>query len=70
MKATKKYSIPKGWQRLRVGTKRKAGDRFVNCEGRWIKTSDHPMPVPDPAVCSGFPAEPKCYAGVYIRKNA
>lgn len=56
--------IPKGWYEVREGAVIKRGDQFVNCEGRWIKTSDAGRKVGN-----GIPwnEEYKQWSGIYIR---
>ena len=66
MKTRKYIRIPKGWRRLRNGTIKRRGDCFLNCEGRWIETSDFDFHKVTPDYPHNY--EYPDWTGIYIRK--
>ena len=61
-----KLKIPNGFRIVRRGAKIKKGDRFKNCDGRWIKTSDAGRVVDKN---TPYFHEKPDYAGIYIRRT-
>lgn len=61
----KRIRIPKGYKRLRNGTVKRCGDKFLSQDGRWVATSDYGTEVtPYYPINYNFPK----WTGVYVRR--